>query len=141
MAQWEESAVYYNTPVELTFYKRYIDDVFIVWNGKKDMLEAFLTKLNDNDKNIKLVWNISDQQVIFLDLNITLTGNTLTTKTHFKNIDTNSYLTMKSCHHKPWLYNIPKGQLVRETAHMIKILHPRLSSLGIDLKTKARTML
>lgn len=32
MSQWEESVIYSNIPTELTFYKRYIDDVLIVWN-------------------------------------------------------------------------------------------------------------
>lgn len=31
----------------------------------------------------------------------------------FKTVDTNSYLSLESCHHKSWLYNIPKGQLIR----------------------------
>lgn len=113
MAQWEESVIYSNTPVELTFYKRYIDDVLLVWNGTKDSLEEFLTQLNINDKNIKLIYNISDKQVSFLDLETTLSHQTFTTKTHFKNIDTNSYLFLNSCHFKSWLYNIPKGQTAR----------------------------
>ena len=39
MAQWEEVAVYMDMPAELTLYKRYIDDIIIVWNGNKQSLE------------------------------------------------------------------------------------------------------
>ncbi|XP_040178228.1 uncharacterized protein LOC120910536 [Rana temporaria] len=113
MAQWEEGSIYADIPMELTLYKRYIDDILIVWNGTQPALEKFLSKLNQNDKNITLTWNISDTMVNFLDLDISIVDNTLVTKTHFKNIDTNSYLSVKSCHHKSWLFNIPKGQLTR----------------------------
>lgn len=113
MAQWEETAVYTNTPAELTLYKRFIDDVVIVWNGDKESLEAFLNKLNDNTKNINLVWRIEEKEIDFLDLNISLEGQKIVTKTHFKKVDANSYLSTDSCHFKPWLYNIPKGQFTR----------------------------
>lgn len=49
------------------------------------------------------MWNIIDKHINFLDLDITLEGNKLFTKTHFKNIDDNSYLSMNSCHFKLWL--------------------------------------
>ncbi|XP_040183666.1 uncharacterized protein LOC120916795 [Rana temporaria] len=113
MAQWEESAIYEHMPAELILYKRYIDDVIILWNGNKASLEHFMETLNKNEKNIKLVWKIDTKEVDFLDLNVSLEGNRIITKTYFKTVDTNSYLSVESCHHKPWLYNIPKGQLVR----------------------------
>lgn len=87
--------------------------MLIVCNGTRDTLEEFFTNLNSNDKNIKLIFNISDKSVNFLDLDITVNHNKLITKTHFKSIDTNSYLSLNSCHYKSWLLNIPKGQLVR----------------------------
>ena len=113
MAQWEESVIYSNTPTQLVFYKRYIDDVLMVWKGTKETFENFCAELNINDQNINLVFNISDKSVNFLDLDITISTNKLITKTHFKSVDSNSYLSLNSCHHKSWLLNIPKGQLVR----------------------------
>lgn len=101
MAQWEETAVYTDTPPELMLYKRFIDDVVIVWNGDKHKLEMFLNKLDDNDRNINLVWKIDDKEINFLDLNISLEGQKIVTKTHFKNVDANSYLSIDSCHYKP----------------------------------------
>lgn len=35
MAQWEEEAVHNNTPCQLELYKRFIDDVIIIWNGDR----------------------------------------------------------------------------------------------------------
>ena len=113
MALWEESAIYENTPTELSLYKRYIDDIIILWSGNRESLDNFLETLNRNDKNISLVWKIDDKSVDFLDLNISIEKDKIVTKTHFKNVDMNSYLSTDSCHFKPWLFNIPKGQLVR----------------------------
>ncbi|XP_073468552.1 olfactory receptor 6N1-like [Aquarana catesbeiana] len=86
MAQWEDKSVYKDTPAELTLYKRYIDDVIIVWNGKKEGLKQFLNKLNNNEKNIQWSWNIDEKSIGFLDLKIILERDKLITKTFFKNV-------------------------------------------------------
>lgn len=83
MAQWEETSVYENIPAELSLYKRYIDDLIIIWNGSREALENFLNKLNTNEKNIQLVWKIEEKSIDFLDLNISLEGNRIVTKTFF----------------------------------------------------------
>lgn len=76
-------------------------------------MEQFLGNLNNNDRNIQLTWNIDAKKLEFLDLEIIIEEDLLITKTHFKEVSRNSYLPITSCHHKPWLFNIPKGQLVR----------------------------
>lgn len=40
-------------------------------------------------------------------------GRAPSVKEEFKEVTRNSYLPITSCHHKPWLFNIPKGQLIR----------------------------
>lgn len=113
MAQWEEENVFKNTPGELAIYKRYIDDIFILWKGDRNQLVPFLENLNKNDRNTKLSWDISEKNILFLDLQIIQEEHKLMSKTHFKNVDRNSYLPLESCHHRNCLYNIPKGQLMR----------------------------
>lgn len=76
-------------------------------------MAQFLENLNVNDRNITLTWDISKHNVTFLNLEIMQEDHTLSTKTHFKNVDKNSYLPMESCHHHNWLCNIPKGQLMQ----------------------------
>lgn len=141
MAQWEEHSVYENIPMELTLYKRFIDDIFIVWNGSRESLKQFLHNLNQNDKNISLTWNISDTCVNFLDLDITIVDNALTTKTHFKNVDANSYISMRSCHHKSWLFNIPKGQLtrIRRNCTHDEVFKQQATFIGNRFKDKGYT--
>lgn len=102
-----------NPSCQLELYKRFIDDILIIWKGNKESLEEFLTRLNQNDRNITLTWQIDAKQIQFLDLEISIDNNQLITKTHFKEVARNSYLPITSCHYKPWLFNIPKGQLVR----------------------------
>lgn len=113
MSQWEEEVVFTDPPEELRLYKRYIDDIFIIWVGDRDLLTSFFLKLNNNIKNIVLTWQIEEQSISFLDLEISRINNQYTTKTFFKNVDRNSYLPLSSCHHSNWLFNIPKGQLMR----------------------------
>lgn len=72
-----------------------------------------MEKLNDNQKNIKLTYEISNTSIHFLDLNIQLTKNGFPTKTFFKPVERNSYIPVDSCHFDPWLINILKGQLIR----------------------------
>lgn len=113
LAQWEEESVYKHTPPELLLYKRYTDDVIIVWRGSKGKRIIFLDGLNQNARNILLTWDISKTTISYLDLEIIQIDNKLITKTYFKSVDRNSYLSIESCHHKNWLYDIPKGQMLR----------------------------
>ena len=113
MAEWEAEVLYNRKPQQLLLYRRFIDDILIIWDGDKESLIDFGFYLNSNDKNIKLTWELSDEKINFLDLEITKEGTKLVTQTHFKTVDRNSYLPLDSCHHNPWLENIPKGQLLR----------------------------
>lgn len=95
--------------MELVIFKRYIDDIFNLWKGERNQLVCFFENLNKNDRNIRLSWDISEKIVSFLDVEIIQEEHKLTTITHFKNVDRNSYLCLESCHHRSWLYNIPKA--------------------------------
>lgn len=113
MAKWEEDAIFLNTPKELVLYKRFIDDCIFIWKGDELSLRSFFQRLNMNQKNIKLEHQISETKIQFLDLEIELTANIISTKTFFKPVERNSYIPVTSCHYEPWLINIPKGQFIR----------------------------
>lgn len=113
MAEWEEEAVYKNRPQQLLLFKRFIDDIIVIWAGDKESLMDFGFNLNLNNKNINLSWEINDEKIQFLDLEILKEDGRFITQTFFKQVDRNSYLPIDSCHHAPWLNNIPKGQLTR----------------------------
>lgn len=111
-SKWKEKAMYSNTPSQLVIYRRFIDCI-IIWNGDKSSLIQFFEKLNDNQKNIKLTYEISNTSIHFLYLKIKLVENGITTETYFKPVEINSYIPVDSCHFDPWLINIPKGQMIR----------------------------
>ena len=113
MGEWEDKTIYAKLRPRLLFYKRYIDDLFFIWDGPLDTLQAFLDELNKNNNNIKLTSEYSSMNIHFLDVEIFRVGNGLGTKVHFKPTDSNSYLPTCSGHHPMWLKNIPKGQLTR----------------------------
>lgn len=92
-----------------------------MWEGEASELIEFLEQLNNNDRNIVLTWDVSPEKINFLDLEISLDNSTFSTKTHFKGVDRNSYLPIESCHHKNWIFNIPKGQLMRIKRNCTKI--------------------
>lgn len=70
-------------------------------------LEEFQQCLNANNKGIELTWHVSPQKNNFLDFEIEIKENSLITSTHFKSTDRNGYIPKNSCHHRPWLDNIP----------------------------------
>lgn len=110
MAQWEEEAIYQNTPKELLLCKLYI---ILIWKGTETDLLLFLEKLNQNDQSITFKWEHNTKQIHFLDLTVSLTEGKFKTKTFFKMVDRNGYTPLKSCHYAPWLLNVPKGQFMR----------------------------
>lgn len=54
-------------------YKRFIDDLIMVWYGNEVDLGSLLSSMNTNDQSIRLTWDISTTQVHFLDLEISNT--------------------------------------------------------------------
>lgn len=108
MAYWETETIDIDPRKELQLWKRYIDEVILIWEGDVS-LESFLLKLNQNDRGIVLQHEASDTEIHFLDLNITVKGR-LNISTFFKDTDRNAFIPVTSCHHKSWLAAVPKGQ-------------------------------
>lgn len=45
MVEWEEEKIYQSRPKQLKMYKRYIDDVILIWNGDEESLLPYLNSL------------------------------------------------------------------------------------------------
>ncbi|XP_063797750.1 sialic acid-binding Ig-like lectin 5 [Pseudophryne corroboree] len=117
MGQWELETISGDLKENIIVYKRYIDDVLIVWKGTEIDWENFLAKINVNTYNLKFTGTFSPNRLEFLDLvlsteNFCSTGK-IETYTHFKNVDSNSYLQFGSCHLPQWKENIPYSQYTR----------------------------
>uniref|UniRef100_A0A8C5Q1A3 Reverse transcriptase domain-containing protein n=1 Tax=Leptobrachium leishanense TaxID=445787 RepID=A0A8C5Q1A3_9ANUR len=116
MAGWESQFVYGSRSWalgNLLSYKRYIDDIFFVWRGSEENLQAFLTSLDSPEWGIKLDSKWSRECVNFLDLKIYREGDNIKTKTFFKEVDMNTFIEKTSCHNPIWLKGVPKGQFIQ----------------------------
>ena len=113
MDMWEAEHIYGQNIPQLRHYRRYIDDLIILWDGTEDSLETFIEELNNNRFGITFTGSWHNQSVDYLDLQIFKHNGELCTRTFFKKTDRNGYISTSSCHHPQWIGNIPKGQLLR----------------------------
>lgn len=113
LSLWEDHSMFGTHIPEICLYKRYIDDIVILWNSTVEALETFLSTINHNCYGLSFTGNWSTSEISFLDLTLYKNNGKILTKTHFKSTDRNSYIPTASCHHPNWLKGIPKGQLLR----------------------------
>ena len=77
-------------PIE---WKRYVDDVFSLWNKSKKDIDLFIEQANQLHSSIKFTVEISENKITFLDT-ITYKGDRFQTdsildiKTHYKPTET-----------------------------------------------------
>uniref|UniRef100_A0A8C5P7I8 Reverse transcriptase domain-containing protein n=1 Tax=Leptobrachium leishanense TaxID=445787 RepID=A0A8C5P7I8_9ANUR len=133
---WEQFVVHGPEFIEyhhrIIEWKRYIDDIFILWDGSRDSFIDFVNKLNQNDLNLKFTFEIQKHTINFLDVSInkSLDGQIMTTL-YRKETATNNLLNWESFHPPPLKRGIPTGQYIR--------LRRTCSSLE-DFKTKAKDL-
>ena len=77
---------------------RYIDNVFFIWTHGPDKLVSFMTEFNNYHPNIKFTYESNKENITFLDLDVSLSGNKLTTDLHIKSTDKHQYLHYLSAH-------------------------------------------
>ena len=94
-------------------WKRYIDDIFLLWTHSALDLQNFIDHLNDCVPSIKFEANISESQINFLDVKVMLSNNAITTTLYTKETDTLSYLDYSSCHPTSCKKSIPYSQFLR----------------------------
>ena len=91
-------------PIKPRLWKRFIDDIFVVWEDTDAHLDAMLARLDRTHPTIKFTHAKSDTEAIFLDVHaykgdrFRATGGILDTKTHFKPTNRFQYLDYASCH-------------------------------------------
>ena len=84
-------------------WKRYIDDLFSLWNVDKTEIEEFIVLANSHHPTIKFTAEISDKEMNFLDTTV-FKGERFNKQaildicTHFKLTETFQYTHFSSCH-------------------------------------------
>ena len=79
-------------------YRRYIDDCFGATSCSRQELDYFITSVNSFHPALKYTWVVSECSIAFLDINVSISGNRLSTSVHYKPTDSHSYLLHSSSH-------------------------------------------
>ena len=94
-------------------WKRYIDDIFLLWQHGAYELQKFIDHLDNCIPSIKFEAHVSESQINFLDVKVLFSDNKITTTLYTKETDTLSYLDYSSCHPTSCKKSIPYSQFLR----------------------------
>lgn len=90
MDMWEKEEYVYNRLIpKIKLYRRYIDDLIIIWDGNAESFKDFLNNLNMNRYGISFTGKWNYQKIDYLDLEIFKEGDHVWTRTFFKATDHN----------------------------------------------------
>ena len=115
MGRIEENFVYKTAWSNyVRIWVRFIDDIFLIWNGDIDSLTKFIDHLNNAAPSIKFTHKISTNSVNFLDTTVLKDrqGNN-STDVYQKPTDTHPYLHWTSAHSPHLKQSIPYSQALR----------------------------
>lgn len=113
-----ETQILSKNVIKPTVWKRYIDDIFSLWEISKTDIEQFIEQANSHHPTIKFTAEISDAEAIFLDT-VIYKGerfkeqSILDIKTHFKPTETFQYTQYTSCHPPSVKIGFVKGEALR----------------------------
>ena len=141
LADWERDLFYDSDQIK--FYKRFLDDGFMIYQGSMDELLAFLHRVNNHDDSINVTWQISAESNTFCDVTV-FKGNRffhhkiLDTKLYVKPTDTHELLDKTSYHPRHVFSGIVKSQLVRylRICNNMSDFHEATSNLFKALREK-----
>ena len=99
----------------IKFYKRFLDDIFLIWKGTLFELNLFLEFINTIHPTIKFTCQYSINEINFLDTTIYIDTikNTFMSKLFTKPTDTGTLLHYTSHHPKHTFENIIYSQTLR----------------------------
>ena len=98
-----ESQILHRSVVKPLVWKRYLDDIFSIWNTNKDEVTQFMEQANSHHPTIKFTADVSDTDTAFLDTSVykserIANGSILDIKMHFKPTETFQYTHFSSSH-------------------------------------------
>jgi len=102
-------------------WRRYIDDIVMIWTHGRDSLETFLHELNTFHHSIKFTFDISNTEAAFLDVTVHKgerfkATQILDCRTHFKTTNTFQYVHGSSCHPP----GVKKGIVIGECLRFLR---------------------
>lgn len=128
----------------IPLWRRFIDNIFFIWVGPKDLLLSFLESLKTNRYNLKFTVEFSQSSLNFLDTLITVKfDGSIRTTLYRKPSAGNSLLHANSSHPTPLITSVPYGQYLRAKRNCsdesdfekeAKCLHLRFLNRGYSKK-------
>lgn len=99
-------------------WKRYIDDVFSLWDTNREEIDQFILEANRHHPTIKFTAEISEEKTNFLDTTIFkgerfYKDSIFDIRTHFKPTETFQYTHFSSCHAPGVKKGFIKGEALR----------------------------
>ena len=94
---------------KIKFFKRYLDDIVLVWTGSQAEFEEFFQLLKGFHRNMNFTCtpDFENRTTTFLDVNVRIGEGTITTDLYIKPTSANQYLSPLSCHPYHIQLNIP----------------------------------
>ena len=101
--------------IHIAFYKRFIDDIFMIWTGTEEEFLQFMDKINTLHATIKFTcsYDLANRSTTFLDTTVTITDETISTDLYRKPTDRVQYLLPTSCHPTHTFKSIPYSLALR----------------------------
>ncbi|KAJ1140408.1 hypothetical protein NDU88_006761 [Pleurodeles waltl] len=123
---------------QIKLWKRYIDDILLVWTGTREEALTFSNWLNADDPFLNFTMTIGDNRLVFLDLLIYENDGALATEVYYKPKDRNNLLQFQSFHPRSLKENLPVGQYLRLRRNCSTLTDYRkhADKLAIKLQTK-----
>ena len=113
MGWFEDKFVYTHDPAPLV-WKRFIDDIFIIWTNGIESLNTFFEYLNNCLPSIKFEMDQSITQIHFLDVTVSIDEqHNIQTDLYTKPTDSHNYLNYNSAHPRHCRDGIPYSQFLR----------------------------
>jgi len=78
------------------FYGRYIDDIFLIFEGTEEKLHEFFQYWKIPE--LEIAWEYSQSTMHFLDVQVRITRGVLTTSLYEKNLNKHMYIPFSSAH-------------------------------------------
>jgi hypothetical protein len=120
------------------FFKRFIDDILIIWTGTEQQFLTFINKINSLHNTIKFThsYHLESNSTTFLDMTVKIMNNKIVTDLYRKPTDKVQYLLPSSCHPSHIFKSIPYSLALRlvRICSTKELLNKRLE----ELKTLSR---
>ena len=112
-----EKEILDTSPLLPTYYRHFIDDIFMVWPHSLKDLQRFITHMNNANGSIQFTHEFSQEEIVFLDVVVYKdsknNNSTLHMRTHIKPTNKQLYVREGSYHPPGTSKGVAVGEAIR----------------------------